>query len=77
MVQNYDAGYAPPSVTERELAAAFSEKVPELKAHIIKNPGWFGLITLKRIAISRVLPDSDIDIPGANLALLLPPHLTF
>ena len=69
MVHNYDAGFAPPSEMERELAIAFSETVPRLKAHIIINPGWFGLITLKGIAILRVLPDADVDIPGANPAL--------
>ena len=59
MVHNQYYVYSTPSAVDRKLAAILS-KAPGLKGHIILNPCCFGLITIKGIAILRVLPDIGI-----------------
>ncbi len=63
MVHNQYYVYSAPSAVDRKLAAILS-KAPGLKGHIVLNPCWFGLITVKGIAILRVLP--DIRVPHAD-----------
>ncbi|MFZ0945820.1 MAG: hypothetical protein WB930_09115 [Syntrophobacteraceae bacterium] len=48
--------YSTPSAADRKLAGILG-KAPGLIGHIIVNPYWFGLITVKGVAILRVLPD--------------------
>ncbi len=55
-VHNHYSGYSTPSAVDRKFAAVF-RKVAGLKGHIISNPCSFGLITVKGLAILRVLPD--------------------
>ena len=70
MVHNRYYVYSTPSAVDRKLAAILG-KAPGLKGHIILNPYWFGLITVKGVAILRVLPDiwiSNADpVTGAYL----------
>jgi hypothetical protein len=63
MVHNQYYGYSSPSAVDRKLAAILG-KVPGLKGHIVLNPCWFGLITVKGLPILRVLP--DIGVPSAD-----------
>jgi hypothetical protein len=63
MVHNRYYVYSTPSAADRKLGAILS-KAPGLKGHIILNPYWFGLVTVKGVAILRVLP--DIGIPCAD-----------
>ncbi len=59
MVHNRYHVYSTPSAVDRKLAAILG-KAPGLKGHIILNPYWFGLITVKGVAILRVLQDSRL-----------------
>ena len=56
MVHNQYYVYSTPSAVDRKLAAVLG-KAPGIKGHIVLNPCYFGLITIKGIAILRVLPD--------------------
>ena len=69
IIHNHYSAYSSPSAIEIEPAAIYIHMVPKLKAHIIINPAWFCLITLKGVAILRVLADCRIEAPGINRAL--------
>jgi hypothetical protein len=61
MIHNHPSGDSTPVATDRDLAISLGKMVPELRAHIVINSGWFGLITLDGLAILCILPDSPSD----------------
>ncbi len=63
MVHNQYCVYSSPSAADRKLAAVLG-KAPGLKGHIVLNPYYFCLITIKGIGILRVL--RDIGTPCAD-----------
>ena len=62
MVHNQYYVYSTPSAVDGKLAIL--GKAPGIKGHVVLNPCYFGLITIKGIAILRVLP--DMDLPRAD-----------
>ena len=72
MVHNQYYVYSTPSAVDRKLAAVLG-KAPGIKGHIVLNPYSFGLITVKGIAILRVLPDMGLPradpVTGAHLSI--------
>lgn len=69
MVHNQYYAYSTPSAVDGELAIL--GKAPGIKGHIVLNPCSFGLITIRGIAILRVLPDMALPhadpVTGAHL----------